>query len=1488
MAPQRTINKRGGYVALISAVVITFVLTGLAYMVARSGFFSRFDSLNAEYKRVSKGLAESCANQALLKLAQDPKCTDCDSTIHVGDKECNIDSVNFDPAPGTGINGDYDSEHKKTANIVASAHYPDENGAYSRLAIKSTVYDPQFAPPARVVVNGFVSGSDEIIDSFILDGPDSYEVQSGDVRDDIDAGSYTVVENEPGFDVSDYDVSATGDCELIGSDIKLAVVANTYKACNVIYTLKSHNARLTVIIVAASDDGTVPEHLAVNGGPDEDVDAGELTKTFEIEAGTGLDVAVAVNGLPGGYGFSSWGGEVNGAVCSGSHESGNIHLKNGDNAVCAIAVGKKSSSSRAAVTVVTRVVNNYEHEDGLADAVDFPVTVDAQDAGLHSESISADGTIRTQVYYINPGNFKITQGASAFTYYAAPEYSNCEGNAANGQGYLCLIANKDIPTSFTMTATVNVTQAYGITAPPAYALSLVGLDGKSYGINSGQPISLPAGIYTLNISGTGDYLVSNWGPYSDCIPAGSKTATITWTLGDADRYRNCAINISENQPAVLKVVTQVVNNYNGKKVPADFSTHVTAEKNLVLQSDTSGTKTYYMAPGDFEVVQDATPDDNYAPPEYQETAYPRLCRCKAAAGCVVKSGQSYVCVVTNRDKPKTFYLMATVNVTRGYNIAPIPNYTVKANPGNADLTAATQELAPGTYTVGISGIISKYSVSEWGGDCAKDGTVSWNESEINDRYKNCAISVVENPPPFNDVDTVLMLDRTGSMFSPSTYISAERTAAKSFLNQYSALSAPRPQVGIGVFANDSGASAQIVGTLTDSYGGENPTSLPTAILTPNGQGNYTAWQYGESTIDETGNASCSNSDSIISSTTDNRESVRISLNSIPNGATITDAVVTVYDRAGSVIGGTYKTFVRLNNINFDAASDLSTTANSGCAARTQSINFTDTAKSNSTSLEIGVLKTGTNTGEVRIGAIRAVINYNTMAATGLYLAINNGLASSHGGTDISAAITKGGEELNSTRHIAGHKKYLIMLSDGQPTLPNGGGYNITQQDITAAVNAANNAKTNKGPANDYVTEIYTIHFGSVVTLPNNETSQNLLSRLATESDNKVTVSPSNSNYLSQVASENDDKDHFFIVPESADPTAAMTDIFNKIGQQIIEASAPPTATTGKLSVMTYVYNENGGTDTFKDFPVTITSNGASQTFDPRPTAKITVTLDPGSYSVAETSVDGYTKTMSQCAGDIAAGQEITCVIVNDDSAPDDSLSPPPEPSAPPTATTGTLNIATYVFSSDGTKTYADFPVTVTNNGASQVFDPRASAKLTLTIEPGAYSVSEASVTGYTKTMSQCSGTIAAGQTIPCIIIEDNSSASGAPYSYGGTIETPEDVTLPPTVIVVTRVSNSDLYGDKTPADFTLTTNNPPGYPPFKGTESGKEIDNMTVGPYNIDAPEDSSYVMEKSGCNDTISENEIKTCVIVYTALSHDIIPIKNQQNITIDGWIEE
>lgn len=85
----------------------------------------------------------------------------------------------------------------------------------------------------------------------------------------------------------------------------------------------------------------------------------------------------------------------------------------------------------------------------------------------------------------------------------------------------------------------------------------------------------------------------------------------------------------------------------------------------------------------------------------------------------------------------------------------------------------------------------------------------------------------------------------------------------------------------------------------------------------------------------------------------------------------------------------------------------------------------------------------------------------------------------------------------------------------------------------------------------------------------------------------------------------------------------------------------------ELTVTKVVTNDNGGTAVVGDFPLTL--NGLEIT------SGVATTTPAGSYTVAETSSDGYESTFSgDCAADgtitMVAGETYTCTLTNDDIA----------------------------------------------------------------------------------------------------------------------------------------------------------------------------------------------------------------------------------------------
>ena len=131
-------NNQKGYIALISAVIISAILISLTVAASGNGFLLRFDVLNSEFKRVSLSLAESCVSAALLKIGQNYNYVGGE-TLAVGSELCVIKPISYFSS----------ASHQKTAIITASVNY---HKAFSTIKAVAIVADPAY-PQTPLVPN---------------------------------------------------------------------------------------------------------------------------------------------------------------------------------------------------------------------------------------------------------------------------------------------------------------------------------------------------------------------------------------------------------------------------------------------------------------------------------------------------------------------------------------------------------------------------------------------------------------------------------------------------------------------------------------------------------------------------------------------------------------------------------------------------------------------------------------------------------------------------------------------------------------------------------------------------------------------------------------------------------------------------------------------------------------------------------------------------------------------------------------------------------------------------------------------------------------------------------------------------------------------------------------------------------------------------------------------------------------------------------------
>lgn len=194
-----------------------------------------------------------------------------------------------------------------------------------------------------------------------------------------------------------------------------------------------------------------------------------------------------------------------------------------------------------------------------------------------------------------------------------------------------------------------------------------------------------------------------------------------------------------------------------------------------------------------------------------------------------------------------------------------------------------------------------------------------------------------------------------------------------------------------------------------------------------------------------------------------------------------------------------------------------------------------------------------------------------------------------------------------------------------------------------------------------------------------------------------------------------------------------------------------------LTVIKTVVNDNGGTLEADAFTMNVDGTEVSDPSFDGSEQGTTVTLTPGTYEVTETEHSGYAASYGEgCAGEISAGEDITCTVTNDDIAPELTV------------------IKNVVNDNGGPLGPGDFTMTVTADNPSLASFPGASGEgTTVTLDAGQYSVDEQDARGYAKTLGEgCSGTIGVGEARTCVITNDDPA--------GQITETPEVPETPQT------------------------------------------------------------------------------------------------------------
>ena len=108
-----------GFIALISAIIISTVLLLVATTASLTGFYGRSNILDSEFKTKSETLAEACVEITLLELANNPLYLG-NATSTVGSEKCYVGVVSTSGGQKTfktqGIYGNFYTNLEITVN----------------------------------------------------------------------------------------------------------------------------------------------------------------------------------------------------------------------------------------------------------------------------------------------------------------------------------------------------------------------------------------------------------------------------------------------------------------------------------------------------------------------------------------------------------------------------------------------------------------------------------------------------------------------------------------------------------------------------------------------------------------------------------------------------------------------------------------------------------------------------------------------------------------------------------------------------------------------------------------------------------------------------------------------------------------------------------------------------------------------------------------------------------------------------------------------------------------------------------------------------------------------------------------------------------------------------------------------------------------------------------------------------------------------------
>ncbi|KKW06172.1 MAG: hypothetical protein UY40_C0002G0022 [candidate division CPR1 bacterium GW2011_GWC1_49_13] len=1013
----------------------------------------------------------------------------------------------------------------------------------------------------------------------------------------------------------------------------------------------------------------------------------------------------------------------------------------------------------AHLIVIKHVVND---NGGTASAGDFTMTINGvtADGGNSFAGSESPGTNKV----VSLGSYSVSESGPSG--YSASYSADCTGTSVAGQTKTCTVTNDDQPGTLIVNKIVIKDDG-----------GLLNAEDFSFQVNGGSQV---------DFEGDGqNYITVNAGTYSV-----TEVGVVGWTT----TYDNCGGLVISNggfatctitnddQPGTLIVIKNLIQDNGGDEVYTDFSFSINNDS-IVDDFEGDGENQYTVSQGYYSIVEDAAP--GYV------TSY------ENCDNVFVPNGGSATCTITNDDIAPTVTLRKVVQNDHG-GTADADDFglTVGINPVSSGQTI--EVLANTPVALGEAGLPGYSFVSLTGDNgCPAElgGTVTLNEDED----ITCTITNTDIDPQIT-VNKVVINDNGGQLgignfplfvgdtsvvsgetneFIVGTYIVSE-TNQPGYTQSFSGDCDENGSITVGLgesktctITNDDNApSLTLVKELINDNGGTaTEASWVLAATGPNGFSDvgpvvYNGASFDAGTYDllESGPAGYTPSDWVCEGGTQVDgdtvvvglgESVTCTITNDDNVPSLTLVKHVIKDNGGTAsetdwtLTATGPTSISgpggaISDATFDAGTYVlsESVGPSGYTASGWTCSNQDNDGTISIGLGDSVTCEITNDDiSPELTVIKHVINddgglYDASAFFILIL-----------GTNVSQPFFAG-DELGTTLTLDEGSYFVIEIPyleysvsysldcDGFLGVGESATCTITNDDIAPTLKLVKEVEKDNG-GNDFPSD-WTLTATGVVESDRDFSDSG-------DSDTFHTVFANETYILSESGPSGYSEGSWSCDGGIQEGNYLALGLGENVTCTITNDDIAPTITLYKE-----VNNNNGGTARENDFGLTIgeTTVLSGQTLE----------VDANTpYELNETGLFGYqfvsltngegSETCPEILGGtvtLSEGEDLTCVITNEDIAPNLTV------------------IKRVINNSEGTAVASDFTISVSGLNVSSPLFAGNEAGTTVSLDAGQYLVTELLAQGYTVSYSSdCEGTIGVGESKICTVTNNDQDILGA-------------------------------------------------------------------------------------------------------------------------------